>query len=221
MLQILTILGAGEAAARKLLRRMLLVSKNQILRQTLKRAVAEIVRVSLQTRRLILRDWQDSDIRIFIEMGQDPEVMEFFPNFWSEEKSRDAVVNIRKHFAENGFVLFAAELKENHEFIGFVGLAHLTFEAHFTPAIEIGWRLVSKHFGKGYATEAAREVLRFAFEELRLKELVAITIPDNKPSRNIMKKIGMKHDEEGDFLHPKLPQDHKFARHVLYRIKNF
>jgi len=113
---------------------MLSASKNQILRQTLKRAAAEIVRVSLQTRRLILRDWQDSDIRIFIEMGQDPEVMEFFPNFWSEEKSRDAVVNFRKHFVEHQFTMFTAELKENQEFIGFIGIVNLTFEAHFTPA---------------------------------------------------------------------------------------
>lgn len=172
----------------------------------------------LQTARLILRDWQDSDIPIFVAMGQDPEVMKFFPDFWGEEKSRESVQRFRQHFADHGFGLFAVELRENHEFIGFVGICHLTFEAHFTPAIEIGWRLVSKHFGKGYATEAAREVLRFAFEELKLKEVVALTVPDNTPSQNVMKKIGMTRDEKDDFLHPKIPQNHKFARHVLYRI---
>lgn len=149
--------------------------------------------------------------------------MEFFPEVWSEEKSRDCVNNFRQHFAENGFGFFALELKETNEFIGFVGIAKVTFESHFTdplaPMIEIGWRLASQHFNNGYATEAAREVLRFAFEELRLNEIVAFTVPKNLPSQNVMRKIGMTRDFDGDFLHPKIAPDHKFARHVLYRVK--
>ena len=145
----------------------------------------------LQTERLILREWKDSDIPAFTAMGQDPRVMEFFPNLWSEEKSRDAVAYFRQDFEQHGFGFFAVELKENHEFIGFVGLSILPFETHFTPAVEIGWRLASQHFGKGYATEAAREVLRFAFEELHLKEIVSFTVPANEPSQNVMKKIGI------------------------------
>jgi len=123
----------------------------------------------------------------------------------------------RKHFAEHGFGLFAVELGDNREFIGFVGIVHVQFEAHFTPVVEIGWRLASKHHNKGYATEAAQEVLRFAFEELHLKEVVSLTVPDNESSQNVMKKIGMIRDENGDFFHPKLPRDHKFSLHVLYR----
>ncbi len=173
----------------------------------------------LTTERLILREWRDSDVSTYVAMNQDWRVMEFFPNLWSEEESRLAAAGYNKSFAENGFGKFAVELKETHEFIGFVGLAIPQFEAHFMPAIEIGWRLASQHFGKGYATEGAREVLRFAFEKLQLKEIVSFTVPENKPSRNVMEKIGMTRDEKDDFLHPKIPQNHKFSRHVLYRAK--
>ena len=173
----------------------------------------------LQTNRLILRQWRDSDIPTFIEMGQDPRVMEFFPTLWSEEKSRDCAAYFREHFTENHFGFFAVELKETQQFIGFVGIAKVGFDSHFTPAVEIGWRLASQHFGKGYATEAAREVLRFAFADLGLDEIVAFTVPANIPSRHVMEKIGMSHDEKDDFAHPKLSPDHRFAQHVLYRIK--
>ncbi len=174
----------------------------------------------LQTPRLILREWQDSDIPVFVAMNQDPKVMEFFPELWSEEKSRDCVANFRKHFAENGFGFFAVELKENQEFIGFVGILKVPFESHFTPAIEIGWRLASKHFGKGYATEAAREVLEFAWDELHLKEVVSFTTESNLASRRVMEKIGMVRDVKDDFLHPKLDENHRLSKHVLYRIAN-
>ncbi len=176
---------------------------------------------TLQTKRLILRDWRDSDIPTFIAMNQDRWVMEFFPEIWSEEKSRQCVENFRQHFVENGFGLFAVELQETQEFIGFVGLQKVGFTAHFTPAVEIGWRLDSQHFNKGYATEAAREVLRFAFAELKLQELVSFTVPSNRASRNVMEKIGMIRDEKDDFFHPRIEQNHKFARHVLYRINGF
>lgn len=174
----------------------------------------------LETNRLILREWIDSDIPVFIKMGKDPRVMEFFPDLWDEEKSLGCVKFFRQHFAENNFGFFAVELKETGEFIGFVGIEKVDFESHFTPAIEIGWRLDSQHFGKGYATEAAKEVLRFAFDDLQLKEIVAFTALQNLPSQNVMKKIGMIRDLAGDFLHPKLHKDHKFARHVLFRISN-
>ncbi len=174
----------------------------------------------LQTPRLILRQWRDSDIPTFIAMNKDPRVMEFFPDLWDEKKSREAVEKTREEFARNGFGKFALELKENGEFIGYVGLAEVNFESHFAPAIEIGWRLAAKHFGNGYATEAAREVLRFAFEELHLKEIVAFTVPQNSPSLNVMKKIGMIRDLNGDFFHPNIKPGHRFSRHLLYRAKN-
>lgn len=174
----------------------------------------------LQTERLILREWKESDIPVFIKMGKDPRVMEFFPDLWDEEKSRNSVKQNHEEFAQSGFGKFALQLKETGEFIGYAGLAKVNFESHFTPAIEIGWRLDSQHFSKGYATEAAKEVLRFAFEDLLLKEIVAFTVPQNLASQNVMKKIGMTRDLNGDFLHPKLPANHPFAKHVLFRTKS-
>lgn len=176
--------------------------------------------MQIQTERLILREWKDSDIPIFIAMNRDLEVMKFFPNLLSEDESQALVANFRNHFSENGFGFFAVELKKTQEFIGFVGIAKVNFEAHFTPAVEIGWRLSSQNFGKGYATEAAQEVLKFAFEELSMKEIVAFTIPENLPSQNVMKKIGMVRDLSGDFTHPKLPKNHKLSLHYLYKISN-
>jgi RimJ/RimL family protein N-acetyltransferase len=174
----------------------------------------------LETERLILRNWQESDVAPFVEMNQDLEVMKYFPDLLSAEETKNSVKRFKLHFREHGFGLFAVELKSEKKFIGFTGLAIPTFEAHFTPAVEIGWRLSSKYFDQGYATEAAKKVLEFAFEELKLKELVSFTAIVNKPSINVMKKIGMTHDAKDDFQHPKLDKNHPLSSHVLYRIKN-
>jgi len=103
-------------------------------------------------------------------------------------------------------------------FAGFVGLAVPRFEAHFTPAVEVGWRLDAEWWGRGYATEAAREALRFGFTEAGLAEIVSFTAPANEPSRAVMRRIGMTHDPAGDFDHPALPPGHHLRRHVLYRL---
>ena len=176
--------------------------------------------MTLETERLILRNWQESDVAPFVEMNHDPEVMKYFPAILSADETKILVMRIKSHFKEHGFGLFAVELKSEKKFIGFTGLAIPTFEAHFTPAVEIGWRLASKYFGQGYATEAARKVLEFAFNELKLKEIVSFTAMVNKPSINVMKKIGMTHDSKDDFQHPKLDKNHPLSLHVLYRIKS-
>ncbi|MCG8584621.1 MAG: GNAT family N-acetyltransferase, partial [Pirellulales bacterium] len=92
------------------------------------------------------------------------------------------------------------------------------FESHFTPCVEIGWRLARAHWGKGYATEAARAALEYGFEQLGLEEIVAFTVPDNRPSRRVMEKISMTHAPEDDFDHPTLEAGHPLERHVLYRF---
>lgn len=173
----------------------------------------------LETNRLILREWRDTDIPIFVQMNLDPKVMEFFPACLSEEETKSLVALNREHFAKHGYGKFAVELKENQEFIGFVGLSIPPFEAHFTPAVEIGWRIAAKHHKKGFATEAAKKTLEFAFNELKLEEVVSFTVPNNKASRRVMEKIGMTHNLQDDFHHPKLAKDHPFSWHVLYRKK--
>jgi RimJ/RimL family protein N-acetyltransferase len=125
---------------------------------------------------------------------------------------------MQSHFTAHGFGLFAAELQETGECIGFVGLAVPRFEARFTPCVEIGWRLSAHHWGSGLATEGAREVARYAFEELGLAGLVSFTVPHNVRSRRVMEKIGMIRDACEDFDHPGIAEGHALRRHVLYRL---
>ena len=174
----------------------------------------------LETERLILRRWQDSDREPFAEMNADPRVMEFFPDCLTREESDQLIENIESHFDNRGFGLFATELKAESKLVGFIGLHVASFQAHFTPCVEIGWRIAASYWGKGLATEGSREVIRYAFEWLRLENLVSFTVPENVPSRRLMEKLGMTHNPVDDFDHPRLPPGHRLRRHVLYRLKN-
>lgn len=172
----------------------------------------------LETERLILREWKDEDIPAFVAMNQDPRVMEFFPALRTEQESRDGVEWHRRHFKEHGFCCYAVELKETGKFIGFVGLSIPPYQTHFTPCVEIGWRLAHQFWEKGYATEAAKAVLKSGFEKHSLKEIVSFTSTFNQPSMRVMEKIGLKRDFDGDFDHPNISKDHRLAKHVLYRL---
>lgn len=127
----------------------------------------------------------------------------------------------RVHFERHGFGFWAVTAKETDEFAGCIGLAVPSFEAHFTPCVEIGWRLAARFWNRGLATEGAAVVLRFAFDTLCLPEVVSFTSVDNLPSRRVMEKIGMTHDPTGDFDHPRIPEGHPRRRHVLYRARRF
>ena len=172
----------------------------------------------LETKRLILREWKDEDIPLFVAMNQDQRVMEFFPALRTPQESKDGVEWHRRHFKEHGFCCYAAELKATGEFIGFVGLSTPPYQTHFTPCVEIGWRLAHAFWGKGYATEAAKAALKSGFEKHNLKEIVSFTSVLNQSSMRVMEKIGLKRDFNGDFDHPNIPKDHRLARHVLYRL---
>jgi RimJ/RimL family protein N-acetyltransferase len=172
----------------------------------------------LMTERLVLRRWRESDLEPFRRMNADPRVMEFMPKLLDATESDALVDRMEKHFEERGFGLMVAELRESGEFVGFVGLSVPQFEAPFMPAVEIGWRLAAEYWGKGLATEAARETLRFAFEKVGLESVVSFTVPANMRSRRVMERIGMTHDPREDFDHPQLPVGHPLRRHVLYRV---
>ena len=174
---------------------------------------------SLETERLLLRQWRPADREPFARLNADPAVMEFFPACLSRAESDQGVDQVEKHFRERGFGLFAAELRRDGAFIGFIGLNVPRFVAHFMPCVEIGWRLAAAYWGQGLATEGAREVVRYGFESLALNEIVAFTVPGNMRSRRVMEKLGMTHDSADDFDHPDLPEGHPMRRHVLYRIK--
>lgn len=145
--------------------------------------------------------------------------MEFLPGLLSRTESDAMVDRIEAHFVRHGFGLWAAELRETGEFLGYVGLAVPQFESAFTPCVEIGWRLASNHWGRGFATEGARAAAGFAFDVLKLEELVSFSVPANVRSLRVMEKLGMTHDTTDDFDHPLLTVDHPLRRHVLYRMK--
>ena len=172
----------------------------------------------IETPRLIIRPWKDSDIPEFAKMNQDPDVRQFFPRLLTPEESAGFVEFYRQQLKDHGFCFWAVELKATQEFIGFVGLGVCPSEMPFSPAVEIGWRLSKKHWNHGYATEAARFVLHEAFEKFNLKEVVSFTAMPNKKSMRIMEKIGLSHDPKDDFDHPKLDKDHWLCRHVVYRM---
>jgi 3-dehydroquinate dehydratase/shikimate dehydrogenase len=174
---------------------------------------------TIKTERLILRPWEEGDLKPFAELNADPRVREYFPNLLSREESDQSAKRMSDHIEKKGWGFWAASLIETGEFIGFIGLEDVYFKAPFTPAVEIGWRLAFKHWGKGYATEGALAALKYGFETLKLKEIVSFTPVQNKRSRHVMEKIGMTHDPKDDFDHPKLPEDHPLRRHVLYKIK--
>ncbi len=151
-------------------------------------------------------------------MNADAEVMGHFLAPLSRRQSDDLIERIEAGFETNGFGLWALELRAGGEFIGFTGLAVPEFEAHFTPAVEVGWRLARSAWGSGYATEAGVAALAFGFEEARLDEIVSFATVDNRRSRAVMERLGMSHDSADDFNHPGIAAGHPQRRHVLYRI---
>jgi len=172
----------------------------------------------IETERLILRTWEEGDEAIYYQINQDPKVIEFLLGPLTHERVKAFSKSCNYEIEESGYGLFAAEIKETGEMIGFIGLTKVPFESHFTPAIEVGWRLGSNYWGNGYASEGARACLAFAFEELSMSEIVSFTASKNQRSYRVMERIGMKRDMEGDFYHPKLPITHPLAKHILCRI---
>ena len=178
--------------------------------------------VRIETERLLLREWRDSDLEPFFALNADPEVMAHFPAVLSREESDETLTRIRNHFEKHGFGLWAVEAtgKEGASagFIGFVGLMVPTFEASFTPCVEVGWRLARAHWNRGYATEGAEAALRVGFEGFDLSEIVSMTTSANVRSRRVMERLRMTHDPEEDFDHPVLATWSPLRRHVLYRL---
>ena len=174
---------------------------------------------TITTGRLILRPWRESDLAPFAAMNADPQVMRFFPAPLSPSESDALAERIREHFDRHGFGLYAAELLDTGVFAGYIGLAVPRFQAHFTPCVEIGWRLAREFWNRGLATEGARAVLAYGFEVVALDEVVSFTATANTQSRRVMEKIGMQHDLKDDFDHPAIPEGHPLRRHVLYRAR--
>jgi RimJ/RimL family protein N-acetyltransferase len=173
----------------------------------------------LRTPRLVLRRWRCADREPFAAMNADPRVMEHFPARLTRVESDALADAIEAGLASRPFGLWALEIPGVTPFAGYVGLAVPSFEAAFTPCVEIGWRFAAAYWGRGYATEAARVALAYAWDPLGLDEVVSFTTAGNARSRAVMTRIGMRHDPADDFDHPRLPAGHPLRRHVLYRVR--
>jgi RimJ/RimL family protein N-acetyltransferase len=171
----------------------------------------------LETNRLKLRQWLPSDYAPFAELNTDLQVMKYFPNTLSQTESNASAKKMETIISNQGWGFWAVELKSRNSFIGFVGLHQAEVELPFSPCVEIGWRLSKKYWNNGYATEAARSALKFAFEILKLKEVVSFTSLKNQRSEALMQRLNMINTNQ-NFQHPKLPIGHQLREHVLYKI---
>ena len=168
--------------------------------------------------RLAFRTWIDSDLMAMHSISSDPEVMHYFPAVKTKEETKAFIQRMQIEFEQRKYCYFPTVLKATQEVIGFIGLAYQTYNAPFNPAVDIGWRLSKKHWGKGYATEGAKACLKYAFEKLELKEVISIATTANVPSTSVMKKIGMEH--QYDFEHSLLLDYPKIKMCSLYSIIN-
>lgn len=171
----------------------------------------------IETPRLILREWAEEDIPEFARLNSDDRVMEYFLNKLSYEETIEFYNRIQEEFKASGFGLYAVERKEDHLFMGHVGLHKVTFAVDFAPAVEIAWRLLPEFWGKGYATEAAAACLNYAKNELKIAEVVSFTSLPNTRSERVMQNIGMTRVKE--FNHPLVEPSHPLYRHVLYKAE--
>lgn len=173
---------------------------------------------TLRTKRLILRPWREADLAPFAALNADPEVMAHFPKVLDRAESDGLAGRIGEQFATHGFGLWALEVPDSVPFAGYIGLMMVPDAMPFAPAVEVGWRLARAHWGKGYATEAARAAVAYGFDTLGLVEVVSFTVPANARSIAVMARLGM--TRAADFDHPKLPVGHPLRLHVLYRLRS-
>ena len=174
----------------------------------------------LETERLILRPWLEADRDLFREINRDPVVMEYFATRRTREEADLLMDKVNAMIADSGFGFYAIELKETGEAMGFCGLSYAGIPP-FLPqeSIEIGWRLATRFWGKGYVTEAGQECLRYGFEERGLPEIVSFAVTANRRSRAVMERLGMQHAGGVTFDHPRVPDTHpQLKEHVLYRL---
>jgi len=173
---------------------------------------------AIETARLRLRRWCDADREPFAALNADPRVTELLVGPLPRELSDVMIERIEAHFRVNGFGLWALERRDDGALLGFTGVQRVPFEARFTPAVEVGWRLRFDAWGQGYATEAARAAVSDAFRRLGIDEIVAFTVPANHRSQAVMRRLDMRRAPNDDFDHPRLPDGHPLRRHWLFRL---
>lgn len=172
----------------------------------------------LRTPRLVLRRWRDEDLAPFAELNADPKTMGLFPAPLTRAESDAWVARMETSFVTDGFGMWAVTLGSDGPLVGSVGLLRVTPELPFFPAVETGWRLHRRYWGRGFATESARAALRFGFADAGQREIVAFTAAINRRSRAVMERLGMRRDPADDFVYPGIDPDDRLQPHVLYRL---
>jgi len=164
---------------------------------------------------LSLRQWREDDLEPFAALNRDPEVMQYLPAILTRPQSDALAQRQRELIERRGWGLWAVDV--DGVFAGFTGLSVPSFEAAFTPCVEVGWRLAREYWGRSIAYGAAQNAMVYAFSRLGLAEVVSFTSEINHRSRRLMERLGFSRDVQEDFLHPKIPESHELCRHVLYR----
>lgn len=177
--------------------------------------------IILETPRLIIRNWEDRDRDLFHVINSDEEVMRFFPFRRDRSQSDELFHHLQKMISETGLGFYALEEKEGGQCIGFAGLARTNLEPHLPDGtVEIGWRLATPFWGKGYVTEAGKALIEYAFGTLGLSEVVSFAVHNNERSTAVMQRIGMTRDPSSDFDHPRVPDETPHLKfHSVYRIQ--
>jgi RimJ/RimL family protein N-acetyltransferase len=173
----------------------------------------------LTTTRLRLRHWLPEDLAPFAELNADPLAMRLMRGRLTQGESQEFARRAQAYLADRGWGMWAVASRDDGTFLGSVGLNCPGFTTHFTPCVEVAWRFLPRHWGSGYATEAARASLDYAFGVLELSEVVAFTVPHNTASRRVMERLRMTHHERDDLDHPRIPPGDALSRHVLYRVR--
>lgn len=174
--------------------------------------------MELRTPRLLLRQWKESDTEAYAAMNADPAVRKYFPSVLSARETDAEIGRIKGGVTQRGWGMWAVEVAGVTPFIGFVGLSPPLFPAPWQPAVEIGWRLAKSAWGQGFATEAAEASLYFAFEQLHLPFVIALSVRTNRPSHAVMDRIGMSRWHGMEFDHPRVPTDWPLKEHIVHRI---
>ena len=172
--------------------------------------------VYFETERLAFRDWKESDLNEFRIMNKDSRVMKYFTKMLTEEETDSFYNIIQDEFSKYGYGLYAVETKHNNEFIGFIGFHWANFNSKFTPCIEIGWRLKYDAWGNGFATEGAKECIKYGFGTLGFNKIYSFTSKVNHQSEKLMKKIGM--EKVMEFEHPNIIEGSLLRTHILYTV---
>jgi RimJ/RimL family protein N-acetyltransferase len=171
---------------------------------------------TIRTERLLMRRWVDSDREPFAALNADLETMHFFPATLDRAASDAFVDRIESRFEQQGYGLWALEVIDTGEFIGFTGLSPMPNDVPGAGGTEVGWRLARHAWHRGDATEAATAALDVAFRGVGMKEIWSVTAVLNEPSQAVMRRLGL--NEVARFDHPRIPAGHPLRPHVTYHL---